>query len=314
MQLVSGGCGLIGGHLARHLARSGESVRVLDLISPAETVDLMIEFRRGDVRDPSAVADAITGCSVVYHQAAFVSVPASVSDPWTCYDINANGTLRLILAARATGVYRLVAASSSAVYGNDPSSPKQETMLRDLCSPYAGSKAATEDLCLVAHRAGWLETVALRYFNVYGPGQFASSPYAAVIPRFIDELVAGRTPEIYGDGRQTRDFVYVEDVVDANLLAAGAPGVSGRVFNIGSGVQTSLNDLLEIIAGILGVPVRAEYREERPGDVRHSVADISNAHQHLGFTPRTSLEDGLRRTVEAHLERHGAPSAPPGDA
>lgn len=308
MNLVTGAHGFIGSHLVRHLLAENRAVREFDSVpaliqyphAPEHT------FVRADLRDSEALCAASAGCRLIFHQAALVSVPESIAAPFSCNEINITGTLNVLLAAQDTGVERVVVASSSAVYGNDPTTPKRESMLPAPVSPYAASKLAGEHYCQVFHQSYGLSAVALRYFNVFGPGQSPASPYAAVIPKFIDAMIDEREPVIFGDGQQTRDFVFVDDVVQANVLAAEAPNVSGEVFNIGAGTQISLNALLETIAGILGVTPRAQYRPAREGDVRHSVADISKARSLLGFEPKTTLEDGLRQTVEWFVQQKGS--------
>jgi nucleoside-diphosphate-sugar epimerase len=312
MILITGGNGFIGSHIVHGLTAAGHRVRTADIEpNPRQTGAEVVAV---DVRNLDALRRATAGCTGIIHQAALVSVPESVADPLRCHEINATGTLNVLLAAREAAVQRVVVASSSAIYGNDPIVPKRESMLPAPVSPYAASKLAAEDLCRVFYQSYGLETVALRYFNVYGPGQPAASPYAAVIPKFIETLVAGRTPVIYGDGNQTRDFVFVQDVVQANIRATQASGVGGMALNIGSGAQTSLNQLLEIISAMLGVTPRVEYRPEREGDVRHSVADISLARELLGFQPSTSLESGLRQTIDWFLQNTARENASPASA
>jgi UDP-glucose 4-epimerase len=260
-----------------------------------------LEVVRGDIRDTVEVARAMAGVAGVFHQAAEVSVPRSVADPIGTYAVNVTGTLNVLEAARAAGVRRVVMASTSAIYGDDPEMPKRETMAPRPISPYAASKLADEGLCAVYARCYGLETVALRYFNVYGPGQDPSSAYAAVIPKMVDLVRQGRSPVIYGDGEQTRDFVFVGDVVDANLLAMSSPLASGGVFNVASGSGISLNRMLDLIGTVFGSELVAEYLPERAGDIRHSLADVSAAADRLGFRASTPFADGLRRTVEAGL-------------
>lgn len=297
MELVTGGAGFIGSHIVRRLHAEGRPVRSFDLhrgILPAG-----VDIVEGDVRDRALLARATQGVEVIYHLAAEPSVQRSIADPYACLDINVTGTLNLLLAARDAGVRRVVFASSCAVYGDDPVMPKQEAMALTPRSPYAASKAMGEHLCQVAGAVYGVEAVALRYFNVYGPGQRPDSAYAAVIPRFIDALLKQKQPVIFGDGEQTRDFVFVGDIVNANLAAATAPGVAGSVFNIASGESTSLNRLLATICSLLGVEPNPHREPERPGDIRFSEADISQAMEKLGYAPRTILSEGLRQTVAA---------------
>lgn len=304
MYLVTGGAGFIGSHLAARLAMRGDAVRIFDNFSTGHKANVIaiggrVEIVRGDLRDEEAVRRAMDGVSVVFHQAADPSVPRSIDDPRTCYDINVLGTLNVLLAARDAGVRRVVFASSCAVYGDSPILPKSEQLAPEPASPYAASKLAGEELCTVFARVWGLETVSLRYFNVYGPRQDPKSAYAPVIPRFLQALLRGERPVIYGDGGQTRDFVYVGDVVQANLLAAEAPGIAGRVFNIAAGRSVSLYQLLLLMADLLGVPPKAEHLPPRPGDVRHSAADIRAARQALGYEPMVRLEEGLESTIAA---------------
>lgn len=303
MQLVTGGAGFIGSHIVRELVRRGERVRVLDNLSTGRAdrlADLRddIEFIDGDLRDASAVQSAVDGVDAIFHQAAEASVPRSIADPAGTYAINVDGTLALMLAARDAGARRFVFASSSAVYGNDPEMPKRESMMPAPISPYASSKLAGEGLCQVFTAAYGLESVALRYFNVFGPGQDPNSAYAAVIPKFIDMLGKGESPRIFGDGEQSRDFVFVEDVVRANILASESDAAVGGVFNIASGEAITLNEMLKVIGRLTGGIPSADYQPERAGDVRHSLADITRARTTLGFAPSISFEEGLRRTID----------------
>jgi len=303
MWLVTGGAGFIGSHLVYRLVRDGQPVRVLDNLATGNIESLAdvrarINFIEGDVRDAPTVREAMRNVQVVLHQAAQPSVPRSVEDPAGTYAVNLGGTMTLLEAARAAGVSRFVLASTSAVYGDEPASPKSESLMPRPISPYASSKLAAEQLCAVYHRCYGLECAALRYFNVYGPGQSPNSAYAAVIPRMIDLLRRGERPIIYGDGEQTRDFVFVEDAVEANLRAAVASVEPGTVVNIASGRPTSLNDVLKTLAAQFGVPTEADYQPERVGDIRHSLADTSRAVETLGFTAKTSLTEGLARTLE----------------
>ena len=312
--LVTGGAGFIGSHLAARLLRDGHRVRVLDNLFTGKRGNLDelallggdLDVVEGDIRDAAAVRRAVAGADAVFHHAAEPSVPRSVADPAATYDVNVTGTLTVFLAARDAGCPRIVFASTSAVYGDDPALPKREALPPAPLSPYASSKLAGEHLCQVFSRTFGVEAVALRYFNVYGPRQDPNSAYAAVIPRFLDALASGRQPTIYGDGGQSRDFVSVDDVVEANLRAASVPGIGGRVFNVASGIAITLNDLLALLAGIAGAPAAARYEPERAGDIRHSLADVSAAREALGWAPRVPFADGLRRTVHALV---GEPAA-----
>lgn len=296
--LVTGGAGFIGSHIAEALLDSGQSVRILDNLATGREGNLAAlkgraEFIHGDLRNLDTVKAATQGIEVVFHQGALASVPRSILDPITTLETNINGTQNVLLAARDAGVRRVVYASSSSVYGNTPILPKREDMPTHPMSPYAVQKLSAELLCGVFTRIYGLETVALRYFNVFGPRQDPASEYAAVIPRFLTALIEGRRPIVFGDGEQTRDFTYIANVVQANLLAASAPDAVGYAMNIGCGQQISLNSVLHIAGELLGVEVDPDYREPRPGDVRDSLADISLAQQLLGYKPSVSFRDGL---------------------
>ncbi|HVU67080.1 MAG TPA: SDR family oxidoreductase [Ktedonobacteraceae bacterium] len=302
--LVTGGAGFIGSHIAAALLERGERVRVFDNMLAGRKINLAAlggraEFIEGDVRDYAALAEAMKGVEVVFHQGAIASVPRSIADPAGSLEINVTGTQNVLLAAREQGVRRVVYASSSAVYGDAPTLPKREDLPTNTLSPYAVHKLAGEMLCEVFTRLYGLETVALRYFNVFGPRQDPASEYAAVIPRFLTMLLEGKRPVVFGDGEQTRDFVYIANVVQANLKAAVAPAAVGRAMNIGCGERISLNEVLRLAGELLGITVEAEYRPARPGDVRDSVADISLARDLLGYQPEISLRAGLTRTLEA---------------
>ena len=302
--LVTGGAGFIGSHLVRALTAQGVQVRVVDNLSSGsldnlESVLPEVEFVEGDIRDEGLMARAAQGVSVVYHEAAIASVPLSMERPDLVHAVNAGGTLTVLEAARRTGVRRLVYAASSAVYGNDPRLPKREDMPPDPQSPYAAAKHAGELYAQVHYRAFGLETVCLRYFNVFGPGQSPRSQYAAVIPAFLAAVLSGRTPVVYGDGGQTRDFVFVEDVVRANLAAAAAgPEACGRCFNVAGGRPVSLNDLLSELGALLGRDIRPEHAPERAGDIRHSYASVDLARQVLRWEPQVPLRQGLARSLD----------------
>jgi UDP-glucose 4-epimerase len=305
--LITGGAGFIGSHIAETLLRQGASVRVFDNLATGRQSNLEalkrlkgpLQITHGDLRDPDAVRAASAGVEVVFHQAALASVPRSIADPVTSLEANINGTQNVLLAAREAGVRRVVYASSSSVYGDTPTLPKQEEMLPTPMSPYAVHKLTGELLCSVFTRVYQLETVALRYFNVFGPRQDPASEYAAVIPRFLVALLKKHRPIVFGDGEQTRDFTYVDNVVQANLLAATSPAAVGTVMNIGYGERISLNTLLRLAGELLDSSVEADYREARPGDVRDSLADISRARRLLGYDPKINVREGLARTVEA---------------
>jgi UDP-glucose 4-epimerase len=306
MFLVTGGAGFIGAHLVEALVAHGEAVRVFDNFSTGRWCNLAavidhIEVQEGDLRDAEAVRRAVAGVDVVFHHAAIASVPASIADPETTYAVNVRGTLRLLRAARDTGCRRLIYASSSSVYGDSPVLPKREQMTAEPKSPYASSKLTGEHLCGAFTQLYRLDTVALRYFNVFGPRQDPNSAYAAVIPRFLALLQQGTTPAIYGDGQQSRDFVYIDDVVAANLLATAAPAraVSGRVFNIASGESRTVLQVLTQLADALGVKLEPRFEAARDGDVRDSRADISAARDAFGFRPRVPFAEGLARMIAA---------------
>src|SRR5438874_6596109 len=302
--LVTGGAGFIGSHIAETLLDQGESVRVLDNLATGRETNLAAlqgraQLIRGDLRNLEAVRAAVEGVEVVFHQGALASVPRSIADPVTSLEININGTQNVLLAARDAGVRRVVYASSSSIYGNTPTLPKHEQMQPHPVSPYAVHKLTGELLCEIFTRIYGLETVALRYFNVFGPRQDPASEYAAVIPRFLTALIEKRRPIVFGDGEQTRDFTYIANVVQANLLAASSSEAVGYALNIGCGEQISLNTVLRLAGELLGVTVDADYREPRPGDVRDSCADINLAQRLLGYRPSVSFHEGLARTLDA---------------
>jgi nucleoside-diphosphate-sugar epimerase len=305
--LITGGAGFIGSHIAETLLKRGESVRVFDNMATGRQANLdalqglpgHLEIIIDDLRNVEAVRSAVAGTEVVFHQGALASVPRSIADPVSSLETNINGTQNVLLAARDAGVRRVVYASSSSAYGNTPTLPKQEDMPTAPMSPYAVQKLTAEMLCGVFTRIYGLETVALRYFNVFGPRQDPASEYAAVIPRFLTALLQKHRPIVFGDGEQTRDFTYIENVVQANLLAATAPDAAGAFMNIGCGERISLNQVLQIARDLLGIQVEAEYREPRAGDVRDSLADISKARKLLGYDPKVKFAEGLARTLEA---------------
>jgi len=315
--LVTGGGGFIGSNLVEALLRRGDDVRVIDNFATGRRENLAeaeswaaeggghYELLEGDIRDPETVRRAVEGCDVVLHQAAIPSVARSVADPLTSHGVNVDGTLNLLLAARDLGVKRFVAASSSSLYGESPTLPKVETMCPDPISPYGLDKLAAETYCRLFHRLYGLGTVALRYFNVFGPRQDPSSEYSAVIPKFTAALLAGRAPTIYGDGGQTRDFTYIENVVRANLLAAEAPEEAcGEAYNIACGERISLLDLVERLGRITGREIAPVHGDPRPGDIRHSLADIGKARRLLGYEPVVTLDEGLERTVAWYRREH----------
>jgi UDP-glucose 4-epimerase len=308
--LVTGGAGFIGSHLAEALVARGHEVRVLDNLSTGSRSNLdpvadRIDFLHGDVTDLQQVRDAVRGVEAVYHQAALASVPRSVADPLATHRACVDGTLHVLLAARDAKVRRVVYAASSSAYGNSARLPKSEADPTAPLSPYAVAKLAGEQYCAAFSTVYGLETVRLRYFNVFGPRQTPDSPYAAVIPLFIQALTAGRGPVLHGDGQQSRDFTFVEDVVQANLLAAEAPGVSGRVYNVACGRRTTLLELVAHLNELLGTRIAPTHADPRPGDVRHSQADISRAVADLGYKPTTDVRRGLARCLEWWRQREG---------
>jgi len=300
--LVTGGAGFIGSALARALLARGDRVRVLDnffsgkrenLAEVANDVDLV----EGDIRDDAALARALVGVELVFHQAAIPSVPRSLADPVASHDANATGTLRVLAAAKQAGVRRLIYAASSSAYGDTPTLPKVETMRPMPLSPYAVSKLTGEHYSAVYAGAFGLETVSLRYFNVFGPRQDPKSEYAAVIPRFVTAALAGQGVTIYGDGTQSRDFCFIDNTVEANLAAASATGVSGQVFNVACGAATNLNEVVRLVGEIVGHTVPITYAPGRVGDVKHSLADVTAARTRLGYRGAISFAEGLQRTV-----------------
>jgi UDP-glucose 4-epimerase len=306
--LVTGGAGFIGSHLVERLLREGYAVRVLDNLSTGKlwnlaTVANDIELIEADIRDARRVDLAVLGCEFVFHEAAIVSVPYSVENPQETHDVNLQGTLNVLLAARSRGVRRVVFASSAAVYGEDPVMPKRETMLTAPVTPYGVEKMASELYLATFHALYGIETVSLRYFNVFGVRQDPASAYSGVISIFVDRALRKIAPVIFGDGTQYRDFVDVENVVDANVLAATRAGISGRVYNIGCGHKTRLDELVATIGRAIGNSLPAIYAPARAGDIRESVADITRAQDELGYAPKTSVEKGLARLVE-HSKRN----------
>lgn len=302
LTLVTGGAGFIASHIVDELLRRGERVRVLDNFSTGREENLAgamrdIELIRGDIRDPEAVRKAAAGAHVVIHHAALASVHLSISDPYLCNDVNVTGTLNLMVAARDAGVRRFVFASSSAVYGDRAQPPLVESLPPAPISPYGLSKLVGEDYCRIFHELYDLETVALRYFNVFGPRQDPQSAYAAVIPRFVAALLDSGRPVIYGDGEQSRDFAYVANVVAANMAAMTAPVAAGKVYNVGCGEQMSLNRLLLELIRLTDCSAWPEYLPAKAGDIRDSVADIRAAREDLGYAPKSSVIDGLRETI-----------------
>ncbi len=305
--LVTGGAGFIGSNLVRALLEHGDDVRVLDNFSTGSRdnlADLDVEVVEGELRSYERVHNATRRVDVVFHLGALGSVPRSVQDPLTTSAVNVEGTLNVLLAARDEGVRRVVFSSSTSVYGSTPELPTGESTPPDPISPYGVTKLAAERYCVSFSRVyESFETVVLRYFNVFGPRQTPFSQYAAAVPRFVAAIAAGEPITIYGDGEQSRDFTYVENVVAATIRAADAEGASGRIFNVGAGSPASVNELAETIGRILGMPVEKRYAPPRPGDIRDSWADISAAREALGYEPLVALEEGLRRTADALLQQ-----------
>ncbi len=308
--LVTGIAGFIGSALARALLARGEQVRGIDNFATGKRENIaeilqQIDLREVDLLDFPALCDACAGAEYVLHQAAIPSVPKSVVDPVTSNRANVDGTLNLLQAARSAQVRRVVYAASSSAYGDTPTLPKREDMTLNPISPYAVSKLTGEMYMRSFYRVYGLETVSLRYFNIFGPRQDANSQYSAVLAKFITLMLAGQAPTIFGDGEQSRDFTYIDNCVEANLLActAPAPEVAGEVFNVAAGARFTLNQTVEILRKLTAYKGDIEYTEERKGDIKHSLADISKARQRLGYEPKIGFEEGLRRTVEWYRTR-----------
>ncbi len=298
--LVTGGAGFIGSHLVHGLLDRGDRVRVLDNLSTGSKVNLAgleIDFIEGDIRDAAVVQQSIKDVDFIFHLAAFISVAGSMEDPLTCYTANLNGSLNVLMQASQAGVQRVVLASSAAIYG-ESESPVAENHPLNPQSPYAASKLAMEQAAKLFSQSFSLETVCLRFFNAYGPRQSPDSPYAAAIPKFIQVMLAGEPATIHGDGRQTRDFVYVKDIVEAMLLAAGGDSIDSRIFNIAGGNSIPINELVETLQQFFPETPDPVFGPPRQGDLRFSEADISSAERALGYRPRIDLQEGLEITVE----------------
>lgn len=306
--LVTGGAGFIGSHIAGELVKRGCGVRILDnfLTGKRENIASFLdkaELIEGDIRNLETCEHAVKGVDFVLHQAALPSVPRSIEDPLLINEININGTLNILLASRDAGIKRFVYASSSSVYGNDPHLPKKEGVEGSLLSPYAVSKLVGEKYCQVFSHVFGLSTVCLRYFNIFGPHQDHQSQYSAVIPIFINKILKGESPLIFGDGEQSRDFTYVTNVVEANLLACRAPRVSGETINVACGERTSVNSLASKINKLLKAEIKPSYDKPRPGDVKHSYADISRAKKMLEYEPKVSFQAGLEKTIYWYMDQ-----------
>src|SRR6267143_391487 len=302
--LVTGGAGFIGSHIAAGLIDRGARVRIIDDLSTGHRENIAeiggdVDFIQASLTDPKAVSRALQHVGWVFHEASIPSVPRSVAQPAETHEASVNATFSLLLAARDCGVRRLVYAASSSAYGDQPELPKREDMRPDPLSPYAVAKLVGEYYCQVFSRVYHLETVSLRYFNVFGPRQDPGSQYSGVVSRFIGALFTNQQPVIYGDGEQSRDFTYIDNVVDANLKAASAAGASGKVVNIANGERISLNQLLHELKDLTHqTGITADYQEPRVGDVRHSLADTSRARQLLGYEPLVGLREGLQKTID----------------
>ena len=307
LNLITGGAGFIGSNLARELRVRGEKVRILDNFSTGHRRNLKgldgVEIMEGDILDPETCGRACEGVEYVFHQAAIPSVPRSIRDPVGSHHACATGTINMLQAAHEAGVRRMVYAGSSSVYGNAPELPKEESMRPDPRSPYAVAKLAGEHYCRVVFLTQGLETVTLRYFNIFGPYQDPGSPYSGVLSIFITSLLRGEVCTIYGDGETSRDFTYIDNVVEANLLAREAPRAPGNVYNVGCGQRVTLNWVYEFLANELGIKLQPKHGSERPGDVKHSLADITAARRDLGFNPVVDVEKGLQKTIKWYREQ-----------
>ena len=301
--VVTGGGGFIGSHIVEELLRRNEIVRVIDNFSTGKWENIEpfeggAEIIEADIAEGKNLPRFLEGADYVIHQAALPSVPKSILDPVKSHHANVNGTLQLLNASREADVKRVVYASSSSVYGDSPTLPKHEGMMPNPLSPYGAQKLFAEIYCQVFSRAYGLETVSLRYFNVFGPRQDSTSQYSGVLALFIPAVLQSKRPTIYGDGLQSRDFTYVQNVVEANLLACAVPGVAGQVFNVACGDRITVNSMLQQINKITGKDIAPTYADPRPGDIKHSQADITRAKEHLGYQPKISFEEGLRNTIE----------------
>lgn len=306
--LITGGAGFIGSSIARALLLRGDKVRILDNFSSGKSNNLAdiageIELVEASILDPAALAKCAIGVDTIYHEAAIPSVPRSVAEPVPSHEANATGTLNVLEAARSAKVRRVVYAGSSSAYGETPTLPKIENMPCSVLSPYAASKLAGEQYCQVWTKCYGLETVVLRYFNVFGPRQDPQSQYAAVVPKFVTAALRGDPPVIFGDGLQSRDFCFIDNVIEANLKAADAPGVAGEVFNVACGEATTLLDVVALIGKQMGKTLVAQHEPARAGDIKHSLADIQKAKTMLGYSAQITFQEGLRRTIEWYQQQ-----------
>ncbi len=310
--LVTGGAGFIGCNLVRYILNRGDEVVVLDNFATGKRENLTdvldkIELVEGDILDRKTVDGAMAGCKAVFHEAALGSVPRSVADPITSHDVNVNGTIAVLESARALGVKRVIFAASSSAYGDQPVSPKQEDMPVLPISPYAASKVSCEAYMRGYAGSFGLETLSLRYFNVFGPYQDPAGAYAAVIPAWVSRLLRGERPIVYGDGEQSRDFCFIDNVCEANWLAAEADAevCTGQVLNIACNHKTTLNQILQQLKSLLNVDLEGEYTDPRPGDVRHSLADVTRAKEVIGYEPKIFFEEGLAKAIDWYRENLG---------
>ena len=310
VHLVTGGAGFIGSHIVEALLKRGEKVRVIDNLSTGKIENIKpfldrIEFIQGDIRDLELLKDITKDVKIIFHEAALPSVPRSINDPISSNANNIDGTLNVLYAAKANGVRRVIYAASSSAYGDSDTLPKVESMMPNPLSPYAVTKYTGEMYCKIFYRIYGLETIALRYFNVFGPRQDPNSQYAAVIPKFIIAYLSGKSPTIYGDGEQSRDFTYIDNVVSANLSASEAKETHGEVINIACGKRITINQLSDIIKKELKSQINPIYGNERPGDVKHSLADITLANKLINYKPIVDVYEGLQRTIEYFKEKWG---------
>lgn len=308
--LITGGAGFIGSNIAYELVEKGNNVKIIDNLATGKKENISgildrVKFIQGDIKSLGLLKNSMEDVDYVLHQAAIPSVPRSIKDPILSNDSNINGTLNVLIAARDCGIKRVVYASSSSVYGDTPTLPKKEDMTPNPKSPYAVTKLTGEYYCKVFYEVYGLETVCLRYFNVFGARQDPKSEYAAVIPKFITAMLHDNRPEVYGDGLQTRDFSYIENVVDANILSCKAKNAPGQVFNIACGERTTLNNLIDVLNEILNKDIKPIYTNTRPGDIKHSLADVSKAREVLGYNPKYNLKQGLEKTIEWYKKQGG---------